>query len=387
MDGLVCYECELNTLRKGVLFNMQNLRENRKITDSTVEDIEKYTNKKLKNEVFSELIEGRISNNAHRSVQECGSYLLFGSNLVQKKDKLLGANFCKNRFCPVCARRISIKIAEGINTTMSYLNKEKAQEFLFLTLTVPNCTAEQLNDTIKHINKSFDKMFRRAEVKNSINGFIRKLEVTYQSEPIITKELYRRKKKYYDHRGLGIGDKEPNYNTYHPHFHVILSVDKSYLTNAKKYITKAKWLKLWQQATGDNSITQVDIKRVYTGDSNSIQEISKYSAKDSDYLISQEVFDVFYHALKGKQLITYGGYFKDAIKLYKQRKLEEYREVDRVELTHLKENFWNEFDKKYQQTLRVMTDDEYIRYNRIKNDYDIEGDIGIKEVFGTEGQP
>ena len=31
-----------------------------------------------------------------------------------------------------------------------------------------------------------------------------------------------------------------------------------------------------------------------------------------------------------------------------------------------------------------MTDDEYIKYNRIKNDYDIEGDI---EVFGAEGQP
>ena len=49
-----------------------------------------------------------------------------------------------------------------------------------------------------------------------------------------------------------------------------------------------------------------------------VAEISKYSAKDSDYLITQDVFDVMYKALKGRQIITYNGVFKESTKLYKK---------------------------------------------------------------------
>ena len=59
----------------------------------------------------------------------------------------------------------------------------------------------------------------------------------------------------------------------------------------------------------DESITQVDVRKLEL--EKGVAEISKYSAKDSDYLITQDVFDVMYKALKGRQIITYNGYLKN----------------------------------------------------------------------------
>lgn len=42
-----------------------------------------------------------------------------------------------------------------------------------------------------------------------------------------------------------------------------------------------------------------------------VQEVAKYSAKDFELTESQEVFDTFYHAMKGRQLITFNGVFKE----------------------------------------------------------------------------
>src|SRR5699024_12773571 len=52
------------------------------------------------------------------------------------------------------------------------------------------------------------------------------------------------------------------------------------------------------------------------------------SAKESDYLINQEVFEVFYKALKGKRLIVFSGLFKDAMKKFKNGELDDYKEKD-----------------------------------------------------------
>lgn len=72
---------------------------------------------------------------------------------------------------------------------------------------------------------------------------------------------------------------------------------KNYFTS-KDYIKREKWLEMWKLAKRDNSITQVDVRKA---DKNSFLEIAKYAAKDSDYLLNQNVFDVFYKSLKGKK--------------------------------------------------------------------------------------
>ncbi|MCU9810117.1 protein rep [Paraclostridium sp. AKS46] len=250
--------------------------------------------------------------------------------------KLHKANFCKNRFCPICAWRQTKKDALKISIIMEFIKKELDLDFIFLTLTAPNVKAENLNEEIKKYNKSFKKLAERKEFKKISKGYARKLEITYNQER----------------------------NDYHPHFHVIIVVNKSYF-KSRDYINKNKFLKLWQECMDDDSITQVDVRRIDTDDKKSISEIAKYGAKDSDYMYSQDVFDVFYKALKGKQLVTYSGVFKDALKDFKEGNLDKYKEVDLTEYVYSLCYKWNFKNSDYiQMELKELTEKEREKINK-----------------------
>src|SRR5699024_2849851 len=83
----------------------------------------------------------------------------------------------------------------------------KNQVTSFLTLTAPNVPADELNDEIKHYKQSFQRLIQRKEVKQIVKGYARKLEITYNEER----------------------------DDYHPHFHVLIAVDKNYFNNSWSY--------------------------------------------------------------------------------------------------------------------------------------------------------
>ncbi|MGM8232258.1 protein rep, partial (plasmid) [Clostridium perfringens] len=266
--------------------------------------LSKCTDKKLKNPKFSDYIKPFVSNTSIERINDCGSFLMFLGDMELENIKLHKSNFCGNRFCPMCSWRTALKDSLEISILMEHLRKEENKEFIFLTLTTPNVTKEELEPSIREYNRAFKKLMERKEIKTIAKGYTRKLEVTYQSQQFITKELWKRKKSYYVGKGLKIGDEEPNFNTYNPHFHVVIAVNKSYFKKSNLYITQERWLELWRSAMGDDRITQVDVRKAKANDYKEIYEIAKYSAKDSDYLINRDVFKTFYTALKGKQLIV-----------------------------------------------------------------------------------
>src|SRR5690625_1980535 len=100
------------------------------------------------------------------------------------------------------------------------------------------------------------------------------------------KKMYKQRKVYYQSRGLNAGDNNPNYDTYNPHFHVLLAVNKNYFNNSWSYIKRDRWLEIWQQVTKNSLITQVDVRKVRNSKDDKVYEIAKYSAKDSDYIIN-----------------------------------------------------------------------------------------------------
>ena len=192
---------------------------------------------------------------------------------------------------------------------------------------------------------------------------MRKLEVTYQKEKYITKELWKRKKDYYTKKGLSIGDLEPNYDTYNPHFHVVIAVNKSYFKKSDLYISRERWLELWQEATGDKSITQVDVRKAKSNNHKEVYELAKYSAKDCDYLVSRPVFETFYKALKGKQVLVFGGLFKEAHKMYKLGELDIYKKQSDIEYVYTL--YYNWYKKEYENTKCVeLTEEEKRKINK-----------------------
>ncbi len=68
---------------------------------------------------------------------------------------------------------------------------------------------------------------------------------------------------------------------------------------------------------------------------------AKYSGKDNDYLINQKVFDAFYKALKGKQVLVYSGLFNNARKKLKNGELDYLKEVDPTEYIYQIFYTWN----------------------------------------------
>ncbi|NEF78969.1 protein rep [Staphylococcus aureus] len=265
--------------------------------------MEKYTEKKQRNQVFQKFIKRHIGENQMDLVQDCNTFLSFVADKTLEKQKLYKANSCKNRFCPVCAWRKARKDALGLSLMMQYIKQQEKKEFIFLTLTTPNVQNEQLEDEIKHYNKSFKKMVERKKVKSIIKGYVRKLEITYNK-------------------------KRDDYNT---HFHVLIAVNKSYFTDKRYYISQQEWLDLWRDVTGISEITQVQVQKIRQNNNKELYEMAKYSGKDSDYLINQKVFDAFYKSLKGKQVLVYSGLFKEAKKKLKNGDLDYLKEIDPTE--------------------------------------------------------
>ncbi|MED3275672.1 protein rep [Bacillus thuringiensis] len=281
-------------------------------------------------------IENKLSEGGRGLFKDCSTFNQFISTRDKEKSKLIASNSCRNRFCPICAWRKACKDAMKISTMMEAVKNEEKKEFLFLTLTTPNIKADAVKSEIDRFNKAFKKLFDRAKTTRSIKGYIRKLEMTYNKER----------------------------DDYNPHFHVLLCVNKSYFTDTKLYISQKEWLSMWQEATELPKITQVHIQKVeLIREGNAVGEVAKYSAKDYEMATNQEVFDVFYLGLKGRQLIVYSGMFKEYALKYENDELDKYKSKDKNEYFYKIIAKWNSDLLRFHQDYIELTEDEKLQYN------------------------
>lgn len=186
----------------------------------------------------------------------CGNELLFGVDSNNHKE-LVGANFCKERLCPMCSWRRSRKNAMRLYKALEEFDLNKYRPVL-LTLTIPNCQGEDLRDTLKELTRSFNRLSKYKAFKNATVGFWRSTEIT------------RNKKD----------------GTYHPHLHVLLLMQSGYFSKDKDiYLTQVDWTKLWQRASKSLGGAIVDVRPVRKGGlQGAVAEVSKYITKSDDYL-------------------------------------------------------------------------------------------------------
>jgi plasmid rolling circle replication initiator protein Rep len=286
-----------------------------------------YSKDRIRNQEVFKYADKRLPPKSSKRFFECGLWIESLANEEFSKMKVQQANFCKNRFCPICVFRNARKDAMKIDILMKYLKIECSSDFIFVTFTAPNVKGENLKDEITRYNLAFKNLVKRDAVMAMNKGYIRKLEVTYNKER----------------------------NDYHPHFHVIFAVNSSYFIS-RDYIKQSNWLNLWRDVMNDSTITQVDVRRVKH--EKDAFEIAAYAAKDSDYTISQEVFDTFYDALKGRQILTYNGLFTEANKKYKAKELDHYKTIDTTKYVYLLLYHWggSEYIEKWR---REITEEEY----------------------------
>ena len=341
--------------------------------------MENYTAKKLMNQGVQGMIVKHLTPKGAERFRRCGNWIEFFECKDAAKRKVHDAEFCKHRFCPMCMWRLAHKDALRIAVLMDCLEAEARRAFVFATFTAPNVRAEGLPGEISRFNKAYKELMRRPEIERMNDGYVRKLEVTYNGSPTVTEGYYLKAKAHCDEKGLKPGDPNPNYDTYHAHFHCIYSVARGYFSGGR-YLKRDRWLELWQGVMGDRSITQLDVRRVKRGDRDCVAgaldskgalaegraaprgdraflEIAKYAAKNFDFTHSQEVFDVFYGALRGRQLLTYGGSFAEASRRYKAGELEGYKTHDLTEYVSLALYKWAAGYKEARR--RVLHEGEY----------------------------
>lgn len=263
-----------------------------------------WSEKKSKNEVLEGIyrslskFNGDYYYNKAERLKECANFLLF-DKLKNNSLKLNSMNSCKVRLCPVCSWRRSLKIYSHAIKIFSYIETDAEYQrnysYLFLTLTVPNCSGDNLSSTIDLLMNAWKYLIERKEIKNIVKGWYRGLEITHN-----------------------INKSSKSYNTYHPHFHCILVVDKSYLEQRKAergYITQKQWKMLWAESlryfvpkkqgklqrhkrkklgvvTGKRSLTLNEQKEL----------IKEYSSRD--YLCKAEKENLINGIVKKKKLVV-----------------------------------------------------------------------------------
>ena len=273
-------------------------------------------------------------------VKNCGTLIDFNSSR-----KLVNANFCKNRLCPMCNWRRSMKLSMNVSKIVGHL--EKDYRFIFVTLTVPNVPADKLSETINKMQTAFTNLQKNnVNIRRSFKGYFRSLEVTFNSKM----------------------------HTYHPHFHAIFAVKPEYFDKSNKYyVTRDYLLDCWRKEMNDPTIKFVRLQvcrdkktgSATTNIKSAIVEVAKYCVKSSDYLfrsykLTDEVVSTLSTVLANRRLVTMGGIFR------KTAKLLELDDAEDGDLTHIDDNSKSDADDTVYRY--VWKNDNYILYRVFTSD-------------------
>lgn len=256
------------------------------------------------------------------NVDECGTYLEF--HMARDRAALHHANFCRDRLCPLCNWRRSLKVFGQVSKVMEELDKENYR-YLFLTLTVRNVWGDELTDAVQALYDGWRVLYHdyirvaasartvEKRLKGIVKGTFRVLEVTVSD-----------------------GEYSPDWaGSFHPHLHVILAVNPSYYRRGH-YLDTSEWSDIWRKACGLNYAPSVKIEAVrpklessadvagmergaktisYAG---AVAELSKYPMKDADYNRDADFGEErgqylswVVHALRGRRLVGMTGRFKE----------------------------------------------------------------------------
>jgi plasmid rolling circle replication initiator protein Rep len=241
---------------------------------------------------------------------KCAAWMKFLECRIDFFKKLIGANFCRDRMCPMCNWRRSLKLQGQIIKILHKAAEIRKMRYIFVTLTVKNMTGDELNEAITSMLKAFKRFIEYEAVDKHCIGYVRNLEITYNAER----------------------------DDFHPHIHVLLAMDTSYF-GGKSYINKMGWVELWQKAHRLDYSPSVYVKEVKTGAVDkpiwkAAAEVGKYSVEDSDYIfesnqkLQDKVINYLASALKGRRLISFGKMFRD---LHKELNLQDV-EADNADL-------------------------------------------------------
>jgi plasmid rolling circle replication initiator protein Rep len=160
-------------------------------------------------------------------IEKCGSNET--SDFCECGNSLTRTSYrCRHPLCPNCRRSKGFKVSRQIEDIVEIIQSNTpGLKMLFLTLTIPSCDEEQLQATLSNLSKDFTRLINRAELKKYLVGSFRGIEIGYNRRT----------------------------QMFQPHIHALLAVKASYFS--KGYLSEARLLELWREATNCPVITGV----------------------------------------------------------------------------------------------------------------------------------
>lgn len=276
-----------------------------------------WSGKKMANELLALAYDDVNPKKASR-LRDCATWLAFS----RSEDGLVlsHANFCRVRLCPVCQWRRSLKtfahtrrIVEAM--TSDYKQRKKGLRWVFLTLTVKNCSADDLQSTVSSMFESWHRLLKTAAFA-PVKGWYRGFEIVHDCSPYITSQMFADRTSYYKSRGFKIGDLNPNYRMFHPHFHVMMAVNTTFLRTDYRTLA-SRFSAAWRQSMRLDYDPVVDVRKAFSVTSSGIAEACKYTVKDVDYIqpadwdMTVDTVRLLDSVLDRRRLIAYGGQMKE----------------------------------------------------------------------------
>lgn len=259
---------------------------------SQIPPLVKWTEKKIKNQYVANRMISAGFTKRGRLMLECGTILSQRICPDCGKSFISSANLCRDRMCPTCSWRLSLKrFAEmcAVCQTCQDLTSYKAG---FLTLTVKNCRAKDLKQTLKDMSAAWNRMLATVKKQIAIFGWARSVEITYNEQTF----------------------------TFHPHYHIIILLDPA----ADEGRCRAYFHKKWSQAWKEDYDPVTDYREISADKTDidqpdftaAILETYKYAVKSDDIAnMPTSIFRQLVLAINGARLVAFGGIIKETRRL------------------------------------------------------------------------
>ena len=220
------------------------------------------------------------------------------------------AGLCRDRFCPVCMWRLSMRRFASMYQIIEGLRVAYPEApWQFVTLTAANCKPEELPQVLDEMYRAWNAITSSKKFKNKVAGWARSLEITFNAEE----------------------------NTIHPHFH-ILTMWHECTEEPDDYIID-RWLKgvhrYASRKAQDAQTIGWKVDQNLNDDKivGAVIETYKYSIKDSELEdMPLGTFRAVVEAMGGRRLVAFGGAVKEYAKLCELDKMDEAGDDDTEEM-------------------------------------------------------
>lgn len=256
-----------------------------------IEPLVKWSDKKRESLKISEkMIDAGFKTRGIR-MQNCGDIINFKVCPDCGKSFISSTNLCRDRLCPTCGWRLSLKKFAEMCAVLSSISELREYGAGFLTLTVKNCSPENLNFTLKKMAADWNRMLQLKFCKEHFVGWARSVEITYNEK---TRE-------------------------FHPHFHIIVLYDGALTGGEMNLNLRKAWQKsarLDYEPITDFRVIGAEYASLDTGAYyRAICETFKYAVKSDELKgMPVSVFRVFVQAIQGVRFVSYGGLIKQVRK-------------------------------------------------------------------------